>query len=93
MLLGYQSSNYSNLPPRKLYFRPCGYRNVTSLRLELICTESLLFLWKFLWICRYEKLRSKAKQSSYHTKYGVRVGSSPVCIWKVMGSIHNLVTG
>jgi hypothetical protein len=28
MLLGYQSSKYSSLLPPKLYFRPCGYRNV-----------------------------------------------------------------
>jgi hypothetical protein len=28
MLLGYQSSKYSSLPTPKLYFRPCGYRNV-----------------------------------------------------------------
>jgi hypothetical protein len=28
MLFGYQSSNYSSLPPPRLYFKPCEYRNV-----------------------------------------------------------------
>jgi len=94
MLLGYQSSKYSSLPPPRLYFRPCGYRNVNYfLTVAVHLYRKLSISVKILINLLLWKVNAKVKRSKYHTKYGVRVGRSPVCIRKVMGSIPSLVIG